>query len=375
MRQQQGGSDNSLDFLWLMVFIIGIILGIWYFGKNQILFGVIKVKYFELIAIGFCYKLVAGLASFLHIHLSNDGILTWLAYMRSPELQYNVPVALHLSLFVGQILRYVFIPILLFLMVKVYFANAKARFNTVYQMSTLREKECDDYPHLNAIVKSDLVEVDLDELPWAMSMTPMRFCKHYNLLEEYEKDREPAVRLLRDRAHQIFVTQLGPLWTTIDKQPMYIQALFAVFAARANEDSEGGRVLLRQMAASSKGAIDFSGARTLLRKHYNTKLVARCLGMHAYTRTVMAGMLNLARTDGVLACSEFLWLKRVDRLLWYTLNNMGRQTAYPEIAGVFAHYLVESKLKAALRAPYVSMAVDGMELALSEVKYDPEIKQ
>lgn len=376
MRQQQGGGggggDNSLDFVWTMVFVIALALAIWYFGKDHILMVIIKIRYFELRAMDW---IVRG-ADALHLPVPSTSMGDWIAYFQSDHVQYTVEVAERISDYTGSILRFVTIPLLLLMALKAYVGNVTAKFKTTYQMPTLRKKEIHNWPHNQAVAKLNLVEVDLDQKPWAMAMTPMQFCKSNGLVEAYTKENEPAVRLLRGNAYEVFVSQLGPLWTTIDRQPEHIQVLFAIFAAKGYRDGDAAKQLLRQIAASSGGSkLDFSGARALLKKHFNKPLIARCLGMHAYVTTVMAGMLNLARTDGVLACAEFLWLKKVDRRMWYTLNDVGRQVATPEVGGVFAHYQTEVQLKAALRAPCVDAAVDALQTALDDIKYDPEVPQ
>jgi len=86
----------------------------------------------------------------------------------------------------------------------------------------------------------------------------------------------------------------------------------------------------------------------------------------------MATLLELARTDGVLATAEFLWLKPIDRPLWYMLNSVGRQTAFPEIAGVFAHWVAEKRLDRPLKVPMVEEAVKALEMAMKEIKYEPD---
>lgn len=85
-------------------------------------------------------------------------------------------------------------------------------------------------------------------------------------------------------------------------------------------------------------------------------------------------MLEAARTDGVLATAEFIWLKAVDRRLWYMLNSVGRKTAFPEVAGPFAHWKIEKRLRRPLKVPMVDTAVDAMEEAISEIIYKPDEK-
>ena len=93
---------------------------------------------------------------------------------------------------------------------------------------------------------------------------------------------------------------------------------------------------------------------------------------HAYVLTTMATLLQMARTDGVVATADFLWLKPVDRRLWYMLNSIGRQTVVPEISGPYAHWLAEKKIGRPLVAPMVKEAVTGLEAAVAEILYIAE---
>lgn len=80
-----------------------------------------------------------------------------------------------------------------------------------------------------------------------------------------------------------------------------------------------------------------------MHKHLDSKKVAKILGLHGYVTTVLASMLVGARELGVLATSEFIWLKPLDRRMWYMLNSVGRTTPVAEICGAFAHWLAEKK--------------------------------
>ena len=65
---------------------------------------------------------------------------------------------------------------------------------------------------------------------------------------------------------------------------------------------------------------------------------------NAYVYSFMATLLEVSRSDGVLASSEFLWLKPLDRRLWYVLNHVGRQTAVVEVAEQFLTGWLEKRL-------------------------------
>jgi len=165
--------------------------------------------------------------------------------------------------------------------------------------------------------------------------------------------------------------QLGPLFAGTQRLPPYMKALFAAFAARLNGDTKGGE-MLKQLNLSSTTQLNFEGVDALLKKHEGTKLVQQILSGHSYMLTVMASMLEGARQDGVQAASDFLWLKPIDRRLWYVLNNVGRQTPWCEAAGVFAHWIAEKEIGRGLRIPMVEEATNALELALKDIIYKPD---
>ena len=151
------------------------------------------------------------------------------------------------------------------------------------------------------------------------------------------------------------------------------KALFAVFAARLCRDEESSRELLSAISRSSQGnQLSFSGVNELLKKYADRKEVKKIIQGHAYVLTVLAALLKEARKDGVLATAEFIWLKPIDRRLWFLLNSVGRQTAPSEIAGPFAHWLAENDLGRRIKMPMVEEAVEALDTAISEIEYVPD---
>jgi intracellular multiplication protein IcmP len=179
------------------------------------------------------------------------------------------------------------------------------------------------------------------------------------------------VSLKRGQTNKVFIMQLGPLWHSVDRLPPHVRALFAIFAGRHNSDP-GAVALLKQLSSSATTKLDFTGVDQLLKKYIDTKPVQQVIQSHAYILTVMASMLVLARLDGVQASADFLWLKPLDRRLWYTLNTVGRQTPFTEVAGIFAHWVAEKELGKKLQIPMVEEATNALELALKEIIYKPD---
>lgn len=86
---------------------------------------------------------------------------------------------------------------------------------------------------------------------------------------------------------------------------------------------------------------------------------------HAYLNTLMIALLERARTRGILATADFIWLRPIDRVLFYTLNNVGRNnpknaTGYAEGGGPMAHFMVEDTRGCATPNPEIGEAVIGL---------------
>lgn len=367
------GSDNSAGMLWGIAAIFAAMGAVWYVFKVQIVTLYLTIKIYELNVLTYFGDLFDRPHYFEPLRQT-----LYAARAAAANITYNDLVAIGSS--VGVWLRIPFIILLLVLAIVVYISNTTRIYKRIYNMRDFVNLESKNWPQITPIKNLDLIKTDIDTGPWAMAMTPMQFCKKHKLLEEVKPQRQEGmsrkdwdrieVVLKRGEANKIFAMQLGPLWGGAQRLPPYARALFAVFAARINADSSAAAKILMQMAASSSGKhIDFSGSNALLKKHENTKLVQKIIQSHAYVTTVMSAMLLAAREDGVQATSDFLWLKPLDRRLWYTLNTVGRQTPFIEVAGIFAHWIAEREASRKLLVPMVEEATNAVEQALKEVVY------
>ena len=262
-----------------------------------------------------------------------------------------------------------------------YFSNPLARFKKVYTMRMLLDAEKDNWPQVIPVAKLNLAKQDIHKGPWAMAMQPMQFAKANNLVvfeqpkveNRFATKMQPTASINRDDARRTFAMQMGRYWVSPEALPIHARALFAVFAARVNGDRDNAQKLLDHISRSTgSGKPDYTGAEQLLRKHKDNKYIIRLTKRHAFELTVMASLLEFARQDGVIATADFLWLKPVDRKLWYMLNTVGRQTPFCEIAGPFAHWIAEKEFGKRLNVPMVEEAVTGLEMAIKEIIYHPD---
>ncbi|MCB1828139.1 MAG: type IVB secretion system coupling complex protein DotM/IcmP [Coxiellaceae bacterium] len=375
-QQQQGGNnDNSLDFFWGIALVIVAMLAAWYFGRVYIVAAIYKLRYFEILAIDYALQGWAYIAKPLGLPMPSTSSLVDALKIINAGASDDTPFSdiAQVSASVGWFLAFPVALLLVILAYFVYTSNVGGRFKRIHTMKTLKTSEERNWYHISPVKKLDLVNVDIDKGAWAMSLTPMMFAKKHKLLVEDRTKQPVTVTVDRGLASKQFAMQLGPYFSQFETLPAHTQALFAIFAARACRDSKGASNLLNQIARSSEtGKPNFSGARELAAKHINSKQVIYVLSRHAYVLTMMASMLELARTDGVMATSEFLWLKPVDRRLWYVLNSVGRQTPFAEVAGPFAHWLVEKKLNRPMRVPMVDEALKALEGAIADIIYEPD---
>tara|TARA_Y100000588_G_scaffold390072_1_gene494487 strand:- start:1528 stop:2127 length:600 start_codon:yes stop_codon:yes gene_type:complete len=186
---------------------------------------------------------------------------------------------------------------------------------------------------------------------------------------------EMTAGLRRGDAKRVFTLQLGPYWDGYDKCPPHVKALAAVFLARVNRDRKSAMMIINSINKTyAQGKPDYTVAFSVLKKYQNTEVAQNLEAKHAYLLTVMASMLEHAREDGVVPCAEFLWLKVVDRRLWYMLNCIGRQTPYAEVAGVFAHWKAEKAMGRRSLVPMIDEAINALLIAIKEVKISPKEK-
>ncbi len=367
--QGGGGGDQNqgLDLLWGVAFIVIVILALWFFARGPILQVIFYIKLFEIQIISIFTDSLEqtriAISQYQNhpTYVSIDQLGVWFKQIGMP-------------------LRFVVAPILVILAAIIYFTHPTLKFNNVFTIQTLRESEKNNWPQITPVIHQDIAKEDIDEGKWAMSPSPMQFAKKYRLLEELPvinqksyMQKKTEVKVIQDRAEQVFSKQLGPVWRGIEKAPMHARALLAIFAAHSNQDKNNVQKLTAQLAQSSvTGKLDFTGIDEVLKKHYKGTAIQRALHGHAYLYGVLASTLEVARTGGVLSSSDFLWLKPYDRPMWYIVNTVGRRTCMSEIAGAISHWMAEKAIGRKLTQPMVKNAVKGLELAIKDIVYTPD---
>jgi len=265
-------------------------------------------------------------------------------------------------------------------------------------MESLLRNNAESFPCLRPIVgrgKYLLSPESFDSGLWRVARSPIQFAVENELL--LNKNGTPftpeeALRmglgskelpaygqavLDETKTLEVLQTQLGPAFTGFKELSPCRQALAAAFLSYANGDKKGCLAILDAVASSyseDKGIAtcpvlaQWAFQRKLEKawKRHKNILAEPSLARHSsYELSWFMALLTRARQKGVLAGSQFLWLRPLDRPLWYALNQCGGRAAWPEGAAAWAHHAAEDKAGQTLPEPHVSAAVAGLRNSLA----------
>jgi intracellular multiplication protein IcmP len=209
--------------------------------------------------------------------------------------------------------------------------NTARKFNQSHDADSLLQRLSIVFPYTTPILNKDLNHDDSKE--WRSSIKVHIFAQERGLLKNRVLDTTKTA--------EVFKAQVGRKFVSIKQLQSHEKALFAVFAAKV-ADNKGQDVLeelSRSTARTKSGNPDYSCADALLADYaYAAKPFTH---VHSYVRTLLCSMFEAAKTQGKLSPSMFLWLKPVDRTLWYALNRVGAQTPFVEAVGVWDHWKAE----------------------------------
>ena len=365
---QQSSGDHSLAPAWIMILIVFVCYFTW-MGAHQ-----------YIVSFVFAFNIVQ--AKLINYFVNNSNLANDILLMQTLDPStVDWAQLMQFTKHVGDYSRYPIIVLMLVFALILYRSDVTVKYRRRHTMVTLREQEQENWPAIMPIIKEDLTAMDVNTGPWAMALTPMEFAKKYNLLKKSDilldnssiPGQEMTAGLRRGDAKRIFTLQLGPAWDGFDRCPLHVKALAAVFMARINRDKTAANTILKNCDKSFvAGKLDPGDVNSVIQKYMNTDLVKEIVAKHAYLLTVLASLLEGARQDGVVPSAEFLWLKVIDRRLWYMCNCVGRQTPYSEVGGPFAHWKAEKSMGRRSRAPMVDEAIKALEIAVREVKLSPK---
>jgi intracellular multiplication protein IcmP len=370
----QGQGDHTSNFFWTIGLVVAAGVIFWWVDSRYVVIPVFWLRVHEIDLLRLIYNAWTPVANFLHItppDLQKLGAIQQYMQKTNPgDVTWKIFSAINADL--GEWMRY---PVMIILLVIAGFVgmHVTGQFHHDYNMKTLRAVGQEVWPQITPIISLDLVKEDIDKGPWAMSKPPLEFCREHDLLSVKIISMKKVYFLKQKPSYRLFALQLGPMWKGIDYLPIHIKAIAVICLARATGQRPIAKKLLSQIAASAaSGKLDFTGVSDHLKTFRDHKIILWLEKRHAYMTSLMASLLEIGRSDGVLASAEFLWLKPLDRRMWFMLNNVGRRTAFVEVAGAYSHWKAEQKVGRALKTPMVKGAVDALDETLQNILFVEE---
>lgn len=378
--RSQGGGEE--DLLWIIGGIFGVVVGLWFVAHSQISSFVMEVRRVEAYLMVFDQEGRAAVREWL---ASADPSQVTLA-----ELWQSGVVA-------GRWLRFLCIAVVTVWFGWLFYRSPErgGRYNKSYTTASLAQQESALWKVIKPVLGRKIDEIPLDDPVHGMRARPRDYGRKHGFIVRAstlgvdgaaQKNVEAIDRrdvLLVDKAREVFVRQLGPRWPGIAGLKPHERFLFSAFAAQANNDVKLAQQVIDELAVSyvaAREAQDLSRlssptAVSALEKYGNTNVVQRVVAGHGYVRTVLPAMLKAARRNGVLPPNWFRWLKGVDRVTWYVLNDLGLYVASVEAAGPRSHFQAEEESNAPIFEPYIEPALVALRAYLEELIDEEELDE
>jgi intracellular multiplication protein IcmP len=350
--QRQGNDGNEMDIIYIAGGILLAVAILVFFFHLQIVRFIFFVKYYELTLIG----------------LFSPQYESWAQWVDTvPRDQVTLLNVIYVSQLVGQVMRYPMMLIGIILAVIVYFFHSDRTYRTIETMDSLSDKLRSQFPASQVVSGLNLAATPIEQGPWAMAQTPIEFAKKHKLLY---RDERHQVCVDRMKSKMIFSEQLGRPWKGLNDLAPYERAIFGALAAYVGYNRKEADLALESISASvtqekiASKALNFAHAEKLFQQYSNAKAVQAITEKHAYVLTVFIELLIEARKTGIVANSSYLWVKPIDRPLWYVLNNVGRKAVFIETGAVHGHWLAEKNVGFAIHQPMIDEAIVGLEEAI-----------
>lgn len=407
MSDHQEGPSTFVNASMMIILTTGTVVGLWFLLRAPIMWVSFYLSYYA-------FTLYQHLP-FLMTDAELQAIMTARQFIpRLKPTDYGIESLMRLFEYHGYVWRWVWIPGLAYWGWKINKGTVRFKFRRnikdVYDLIDIQSKH---FPASAIIKGKNLLKTHPYVGPWATYALPLDFALDNKLLwvskTPVELDRPidknkmlpfppfkadqkiqpfPVKRKLLphyrymamdvDAAHELFKAQTGELWKGVDHLPPLEKALYAVFLAQGNGKASEAWDLLKQLAFTFKEGVrdkqgrlttphtaNTNGVDEMIAKYGKHPKAIEITERHAHKINVLAATLVWARSKGRLMHSNFLWLKPVNRTLWYALCGQGGQCPYWEAAGPWAHAQVESLVGRKLPTPMVLGAVEDMRRILS----------
>lgn len=372
-----GGGKEDSGIILVVVIIILFLLILFFYEKNRLL-----------INTGIGWLIQGQLYLFAPFFEAPSRVLAWFSQADMGRQSFET-MSLLMSVG-GRYFRWLTIPLSLLCFWKLFSSNVVERYRYAMTAKKLIEHNAHFVPCLRPIAHRDLLAESLDVGPWRVAQQALQFAVANRLLllpnkKPVDAERMPGTRglvlgkngisrenspcLIRaddtfqkeyaltfdvEAALEIFALQMGERYFGKESLPTHMLGLAAAFMAFGFGHKDVAQRLLDHMSTTFREkkteqgtvwSVDSADAETLFDEYAATEEIQELSEQHGeYGITFLMALLFFAKQKGLLACSEYIWLKPLDRTLWYALNQIGGKAAWAESAGPWAHYQFEEAL-------------------------------
>lgn len=140
-------------------------------------------------------------------------------------------------------------------------------------------------------------------------------------------------------------------------------ALLTAYAFGGEEGKEDYGKARDQLNNSCRGAPsglpNLKVAQWIFDKYRTNAQARKVLAVHHWEITILWALLVHAKKQGKAGHWEFLWLKPLARIMFYSLNTVGRLTPHTESAAAFSQYIYERRVARRRRLPLLARPDGG----------------
>lgn len=276
----------------------------------------------------------------------------------------------------GLYYRWVILAVCLYFAYYAAFVSNKSKFKTRHNLETFIQTQAKIWPVIHPFIKFNPAKHSSRVLGSPVPAKLPTFAEALAPEEWLTFHRIPVTGGIpdRERTRRAFLRQLGPRWNgNFDELPPYMLCLMAAFALKGVQKRDESDDYLGRIAVCWDAQTGFRATPEVMaeaKKYLKDPAIGgqalAVVNKYAYRTSALLGALKWGRfMGGVLASAQFLWLRGVDRELWYALNNLGRRTFHSEGAGAMAHFMAEDAAGKALPIPRLETAIIALNQYLA----------
>lgn len=378
MKNQHEDSGNTMFLLVCLMIVILLLVPAWYVARaGKINGGLLELAKAQIVAF---------------TPFSEEADQAWELITQADPAALSWDQVMNVVRYSGKWIRWPYALILVALGGMCLFMSRTSGLMRRLNMDSLLRHNAESFACLRPVVgrgNALLSPESYDSGPWRIARSPVQFALEHGLL--LNKDGQPfsvdeALRrglahvdlpaygnayLDEAKAAAVLREQLGGAFSCIVGLAAERKALACAFLAYAAGRKKDCLKILDTVATSyrevgkptcpvlKKPRFQRS-LDTIAQKHQGLLIDPLLIRHAAFELPWFMALLTLARRKGVLASSQFLWLRPLDRPLWYALSQCGGRAAWAEGFAAWAHYAAEERAGKTLFEPRLDHAVSRL---------------